>query len=114
MTHFKVGACDLQKCCTSQAVILWDINSAYLWHYGMCDLFLVVDLFRTGGGRSGTFCAICSICEMIQQQNIVDVFHTVKTLRNNKANMVETMVSYMQFNTVFSADSHHFMGFVSV
>uniref|UniRef100_A0A8B9L9R2 protein-tyrosine-phosphatase n=1 Tax=Astyanax mexicanus TaxID=7994 RepID=A0A8B9L9R2_ASTMX len=46
----------------------------------------------TGGGRSGTFCAICSICEMIQQQNIVDVFHTVKTLRNNKANMVETMV----------------------
>lgn len=53
-----------------------------------------MDLFRTGGGRSGTFCAICSICEMIQQQNIVDVFHTVKTLRNNKANMVETMVSY--------------------
>uniref|UniRef100_A0A8C6PMZ0 protein-tyrosine-phosphatase n=1 Tax=Nothobranchius furzeri TaxID=105023 RepID=A0A8C6PMZ0_NOTFU len=47
----------------------------------------------TGGGRSGTFCAICSINEMIQQQNIVDVFHTVKTLRNNKTNMVETMVS---------------------
>uniref|UniRef100_A0A8C8LNZ4 protein-tyrosine-phosphatase n=1 Tax=Oncorhynchus tshawytscha TaxID=74940 RepID=A0A8C8LNZ4_ONCTS len=45
-----------------------------------------------GGGRSGTFCAICSISEMIQQQNIVDVFHTVKTLRNNKSNMVETMV----------------------
>uniref|UniRef100_A0A669E2W1 protein-tyrosine-phosphatase n=1 Tax=Oreochromis niloticus TaxID=8128 RepID=A0A669E2W1_ORENI len=46
----------------------------------------------TGGGRSGTFCAICSINEMIQQQNIVDVFHTVKTLRNNKTNMVETMM----------------------
>uniref|UniRef100_A0AAQ4R9M2 protein-tyrosine-phosphatase n=1 Tax=Gasterosteus aculeatus aculeatus TaxID=481459 RepID=A0AAQ4R9M2_GASAC len=46
----------------------------------------------TGGGRSGTFCAMCSINEMIQQQNIVDVFHTVKTLRNNKTNMVETMV----------------------
>uniref|UniRef100_A0A674DF98 protein-tyrosine-phosphatase n=1 Tax=Salmo trutta TaxID=8032 RepID=A0A674DF98_SALTR len=41
-----------------------------------------------GGGRSGTFCAICSISEMIQQQNIVDVFHTVKTLRNNKSNML--------------------------
>ncbi|XP_069025814.1 receptor-type tyrosine-protein phosphatase T isoform X5 [Embiotoca jacksoni] len=48
----------------------------------------------TGGGRSGTFCAICSINEMIQQQNIVDVFHTVKTLRNNKTNMVETMEQY--------------------
>uniref|UniRef100_A0A8C2B109 protein-tyrosine-phosphatase n=1 Tax=Cyprinus carpio TaxID=7962 RepID=A0A8C2B109_CYPCA len=69
----------------------------------------------TGGGRSGTFCAICSICEMIQQQNIVDVFHTVKTLRNNKANMVETMVSYthisLLFNTVFSVDSHRLMCF---
>ncbi|KAM9759318.1 LOW QUALITY PROTEIN: receptor-type tyrosine-protein phosphatase T [Menidia menidia] len=48
----------------------------------------------TGGGRSGTFCGICSINEMIQQQNIVDVFHTVKTLRNNKTNMVETMEQY--------------------
>ncbi|KAH0501758.1 Receptor-type tyrosine-protein phosphatase T [Microtus ochrogaster] len=44
-----------------------------------------------GGGRSGTFCAICSVCEMIQQQNIIDVFHIVKTLRNNKSNMVETL-----------------------
>lgn len=57
---------------------------------GPTPLFLL--LCRTGGGRSGTFCAICSINEMIQQQNIVDVFHTVKTLRNNKTNMVETMV----------------------
>ncbi|MBN3272075.1 PTPRT phosphatase, partial [Polyodon spathula] len=48
----------------------------------------------TGGGRSGTFCAICSISEMIQQQNIVDVFHVVKTLRNNKSNMVETLEQY--------------------
>lgn len=50
-------------------------------------------LLRNGGGRSGTFCAICSVCEMIQQQNIIDVFHIVKTLRNNKSNMVETLVS---------------------
>lgn len=50
-------------------------------------------MFRNGGGRSGTFCAICSVCEMIQQQNIIDVFHIVKTLRNNKSNMVETLVS---------------------
>ncbi|XP_007474382.2 receptor-type tyrosine-protein phosphatase T isoform X11 [Monodelphis domestica] len=47
-----------------------------------------------GGGRSGTFCAICSVCEMIQQQNIIDVFHIVKTLRNNKSNMVETLDQY--------------------
>uniref|UniRef100_A0AAX7TGG3 protein-tyrosine-phosphatase n=1 Tax=Astatotilapia calliptera TaxID=8154 RepID=A0AAX7TGG3_ASTCA len=51
----------------------------------------------TGGGRSGTFCAICSINEMIQQQNIVDVFHTVKTLRNNKTNM---FMNYDSFSLV--------------
>ncbi|XP_065749368.1 receptor-type tyrosine-protein phosphatase T [Phocoena phocoena] len=47
-----------------------------------------------GGGRSGTFCAVCSVCDMIQQQNIIDVFHIVKTLRNNKSNMVETLEQY--------------------
>ncbi|XP_042189701.1 receptor-type tyrosine-protein phosphatase kappa isoform X4 [Callorhinchus milii] len=47
-----------------------------------------------GGGRSGMFCAINIICEMIKRQNIVDVFHGVKTLRNNKPNMVETLEQY--------------------
>lgn len=48
---------------------------------------------------------MCSINEMIQQQNIVDVFHTVKTLRNNKTNMVETMVSVQSFHcSCFSQD----------
>lgn len=59
---------------------------------GLCVRHIIFSL-RNGGGRSGTFCAICSVCEMIQQQNIIDVFHTVKTLRNNKANMVEALVS---------------------
>uniref|UniRef100_A0A8C6VD20 protein-tyrosine-phosphatase n=1 Tax=Naja naja TaxID=35670 RepID=A0A8C6VD20_NAJNA len=55
-----------------------------------------------GGGRSGTFCAICSVCEMIQQQNIIDVFHIVKTLRNNKSNMVETLVTLFCYSVKLS------------
>ncbi|XP_041043600.1 receptor-type tyrosine-protein phosphatase kappa isoform X2 [Carcharodon carcharias] len=47
-----------------------------------------------GGGRSGMFCAINIICEMVKRQNVVDVFHGVKTLRNNKPNMVETLEQY--------------------
>ncbi|RXM93423.1 Receptor-type tyrosine-protein phosphatase T, partial [Acipenser ruthenus] len=54
----------------------------------------------TGGGRSGTFCAICSISEMIRQQNIVDVFHMVKTLRNNKSNMVETLKGHHEIREI--------------
>lgn len=62
------------------------------WEFGSP----IHSVFRNGGGRSGTFCAICSVCEMIQQQNIIDVFHIVKTLRNNKSNMVETLVRFQE------------------
>ncbi|XP_051944216.1 receptor-type tyrosine-protein phosphatase mu-like isoform X7 [Hippocampus zosterae] len=47
-----------------------------------------------GGGRSGTFCAISIVCEMLQHQRAVDVFHAVKTLRNNKPNMVDLLEQY--------------------
>lgn len=47
---------------------------------------------RNGGGRSGMYCASNILMEMIQYQNMVDVFYAVKTLRNAKPNMVETLV----------------------
>ncbi|XP_039603424.1 receptor-type tyrosine-protein phosphatase kappa isoform X11 [Polypterus senegalus] len=47
-----------------------------------------------GGGRSGMFCAISIVCEMIKRQNVVDVFHAVKSLRNSKSNMVESPEQY--------------------
>uniref|UniRef100_A0A673FU60 Receptor-type tyrosine-protein phosphatase U n=1 Tax=Sinocyclocheilus rhinocerous TaxID=307959 RepID=A0A673FU60_9TELE len=48
-----------------------------------------------GGGRSGTFCACTMIMEMVHHHNMVDVFYAVKTLRNSKPNMVESMEQYM-------------------
>ncbi|CAL8312664.1 unnamed protein product [Merluccius merluccius] len=47
-----------------------------------------------GGGRSGAFCAVSIVCEMLRQQRSVDVFHAVKTLRNNKPNMVDLLEQY--------------------
>uniref|UniRef100_A0A8C5C8Q7 protein-tyrosine-phosphatase n=1 Tax=Gadus morhua TaxID=8049 RepID=A0A8C5C8Q7_GADMO len=47
-----------------------------------------------GGGRSGSFCASTILLEMIQYQNMVDVFYAVKTLRNCKPNMVESLEQY--------------------
>ncbi|XP_059901360.1 receptor-type tyrosine-protein phosphatase mu [Gadus macrocephalus] len=47
-----------------------------------------------GGGRSGAFCAISIVCEMLRQQRSADVFHAVKTLRNNKPNMVDLLEQY--------------------
>uniref|UniRef100_A0A8B9KM27 protein-tyrosine-phosphatase n=1 Tax=Astyanax mexicanus TaxID=7994 RepID=A0A8B9KM27_ASTMX len=45
-----------------------------------------------GGGRSGMFCACTILMEMIQYQNVADIFYAVKTLRNAKPNMVETTI----------------------
>uniref|UniRef100_A0A8C2XKR6 Receptor-type tyrosine-protein phosphatase U n=1 Tax=Cyclopterus lumpus TaxID=8103 RepID=A0A8C2XKR6_CYCLU len=47
-----------------------------------------------GGGRSGTLCACNILLEMIQYQNMVDIFYAVKTLRNCKPNMVESLDQY--------------------
>ncbi|XP_046729559.1 receptor-type tyrosine-protein phosphatase kappa isoform X11 [Silurus meridionalis] len=47
-----------------------------------------------GGGRSGVFSAVTIVCEMIKRQNVVDVFHAVKSLRNSKPNMVDTPEQY--------------------
>lgn len=49
-------------------------------------------MYSNGGGRSGTFCAGTILLEMIQYQNMVDVFYAAKTLRNAKPNMVESLV----------------------
>lgn len=58
-----------------------------------CIVFKHYALFSSnGGGRSGTFCACNILIEMIQYQNMVDVFYAVKTLRNCKPNMVESLV----------------------
>ncbi|XP_069827673.1 receptor-type tyrosine-protein phosphatase U isoform X5 [Dendropsophus ebraccatus] len=47
-----------------------------------------------GGGRSGTFCACAMLCEMKRCHHVVDVFYAVKSLRNIKPNMVETLDQY--------------------
>ncbi|KAM4795539.1 receptor-type tyrosine-protein phosphatase U isoform 3-T3 [Rhinophrynus dorsalis] len=47
-----------------------------------------------GGGRSGTFCTCAILQEMIRCHRVVDVFYAVKSLRNVKPNMVETLDQY--------------------
>ncbi|XP_053717172.1 receptor-type tyrosine-protein phosphatase mu-like isoform X2 [Synchiropus splendidus] len=47
-----------------------------------------------GGGRSGVFCCASNVCEMMRRQRTCDVFHAVKSLRNNKPNMVDLLEQY--------------------
>lgn len=47
------------------------------------------------------YCATNILMEMIEYQNMVDVFYSVKTLRNAKPNMVETLVGAVVIKSVF-------------
>ena len=64
--------------------------------------------FRNGGGRSGTFCAISIVSEMLRHQRAVDVFNAVKTLRNNKPNMVDMLVWNIHTLTLVIWPTAHF------
>jgi len=80
-------SCSMWLCQFDKAVI----NSNLL--FVCCYFYRVVFCpVRNGGGRSGTFCAISIVSEMLRHQRSVDVFHAVKTLRNNKPNMVDLLV----------------------
>lgn len=56
------------------------------------------------------FCASSIVCEMVKRQNVVDVFHAVKTLRNSKPNMVDTPVRKRSPNTTDNTRVYHHAG----
>ncbi|XP_077981240.1 receptor-type tyrosine-protein phosphatase epsilon-like isoform X2 [Glandiceps talaboti] len=49
---------------------------------------------RNGLGRSGVFCAFFAVYEQVKMEQIVNVFQAVKTIRENKPQMVETVAQY--------------------
>ena len=46
-----------------------------------------------GVGRTGVFCATCILIERLKAEAVVDVFQTVKQLREKRPAMVQTKVS---------------------
>uniref|UniRef100_UPI00358F4DCA receptor-type tyrosine-protein phosphatase alpha isoform X2 n=1 Tax=Myxine glutinosa TaxID=7769 RepID=UPI00358F4DCA len=47
-----------------------------------------------GAGRTGTFCALCTILERVKTEGILDVFQTVKSLRTQRPHMVQMLEQY--------------------
>lgn len=47
-----------------------------------------------GGGRTGVFIALAIIIDRMNLEHVVDVFTTVKLLRTERPNMVETKEEY--------------------
>ena len=48
--------------------------------------------FSDGCGRSGTYIAISVLLERLKTEGVVDVFHTVRTLRLQRSELVATLV----------------------
>ena len=46
-----------------------------------------------GVGRTGVFCALSYLIERLKTEHVIDVFQTVKTLRQKRPAMVQTKVS---------------------
>uniref|UniRef100_A0A8C2T6Q1 Receptor-type tyrosine-protein phosphatase alpha n=1 Tax=Coturnix japonica TaxID=93934 RepID=A0A8C2T6Q1_COTJA len=47
-----------------------------------------------GAGRTGTFCALSTVLEIVKAEGILDVFQTVKSLRLQRPHMVQTLEQY--------------------
>uniref|UniRef100_A0A4W4G063 Receptor-type tyrosine-protein phosphatase n=1 Tax=Electrophorus electricus TaxID=8005 RepID=A0A4W4G063_ELEEL len=47
-----------------------------------------------GAGRTGTFIALSNILERVKAEGLLDVFQTVKSLRNQRPHMVQTVEQY--------------------
>jgi hypothetical protein len=63
------------------------------------DLLIVPFFISNGVGRSGTFCAIASSLERVKQEQVLDVFQTVKSIRVSRPGTVETLVCIIEFTT---------------
>ena len=44
--------------------------------------------------RTGAFCTICVAMEQAREEDVVDIFHTVKHLRTQRPHMVQALVGW--------------------
>ena len=64
---------------------LQHINTPY-----KCTIFLN----SAGVGRTGTFIIIDAMLQMMQQQHEIDIYDYFVKIRNNRVQLVQTVVSY--------------------
>jgi len=51
-------------------------------------------LFSDGAGRTGVFIALNNLIEQVKTEGVVDVYQTVKKMRQQCEDMVQTRVSF--------------------
>ena len=56
--------------------------------------WLLIFSCSTGAGRTGVFIALSIVLERLQLENLIDIHQTVKTLRMERAYLVQTVDQY--------------------
>lgn len=54
-----------------------------------------------GVGRTGVFIGLCNMIERVRVEGVIDVFQTVRILRNQRPAMVQTKQEYMYLYLAF-------------
>lgn len=58
--------------------------------------FIFIDLLLSAGvGRTGVFIALTNLIERVKTEGVVDVYQTVKKMRQQRTAMVQTRVSFI-------------------
>ena len=61
-----------------------------------CDAMGSVVVHCSGGaGRTGVFIALCNLIERVRVESVIDVFKTVRELRDQRPAMVQTKQEYL-------------------
>ncbi|KAF6774265.1 hypothetical protein AHF37_06326 [Paragonimus kellicotti] len=55
---------------------------------------LVEAMHDSGAGRTGVFIALCNVLERLRQESVVDMYQTVKLLRQQRVWLVQTEEQY--------------------
>lgn len=58
------------------------------------SIILICSIFSSGTGRTGVFIALSNVFERLRQESVVDMFATVKRLRQQRIGLVQTEEQY--------------------
>ena len=77
----------------------WRQSDYYSLQVSLYEKFVVpwnnLCVFSNGVGRSGAFCGLLSLIEIIKMETAIDFFNKVKAMRTQRPGMVQTVVSIL-------------------
>ena len=73
----------------------------YCMRLSHSPLSLSLSHLSAGVGRTGVFCALSNLIERLKTEHVMDVFQTVKMLRQKRPAMVQTKVCFFFNMSIF-------------